>query len=335
MARRDELEAQTVAQLRKLAREAGLSEVGGMRKADLVDELVRHEAEKSADRAPPEPRAAPTEPVSWPRRPLAGMLLQMTGLVGLLLSLSLALVLPAASVLAGRAVGGYLAGAARGARELGTTIGTARGSLDTAALALDDSAGALRSVEDGLKNADPLLASVADLLGEELPTTIDSTRTALVSAQEGAAAMDRVLRGLRLLGLDYNPDQSLDQSLAQTAGSLEPLPASLKAVERELDTSRRDLSDVDDELETVREDLVILSTELGKLADSLAGYSGDLRQAGEALDRSAEFAPTAGWIAGGLLALLALTSAAAQYAAIVVGGMLRGWSGQESEISPE
>lgn len=324
MARREELEAQTVAQLRKLAREAGLSGVGELRKAELIDELLRLEAEEVEDRPPIEPGPAPPVSVSLPRRPMAGALLQFAASVGLLLSLVFALVVPAGAVWAGRAAQGFLSDAAQGARELGTTIGGARGSLDAAALALEDSAGALREVEGGLANADPLLASVGDLLGDELPTTIEATRSALVNAQEGAAAMDRVLRGLRLLGVDYDPDQPLNQSLAETAESLEPLPASLEGVERDLSTSRQDLSAIGDELDTVRQDLVILSEEIGTVADSLAGYSGELRRAGETLDRSAEAAPAAGWIAGVLLALSALTSLAAHYAAFTVGGMLRG-----------
>lgn len=335
MAIREELEAQTVAQLRKLAREAGVSGVAGLRKAELVDELLRLESEPKEARAPIEPRAAPAGAVSLPRRPVAGALLQIVGLIGILLSLAFALVVPVGAVLAGRAAQGYLAGAAKGARELGATVGLARSSLDAAALALEDSAGALRTVEGGLANADPLLGSVGDLLGDELPTTIESTRSALVNAQEGAAAMDRVLRALRLLGVDYDPEQPLDESLAETADSLAPLPASLEAVERDLDTSRRDLSEVTDELGKVREDLLILSGEIGEVGDSLVGYSGELIRAGEALEQAAQAAPRVGWIAGGLLALFALTSLAGQYSAIMVGRILRDPSGESGKIPPE
>lgn len=322
MSRRQEFQAQTVAQLRKLAREAGLTGVSKLNKAELVDRLLEADAG-----SPAAPQAAPSAPpTTTAGRPLLGLVVQIFAGLGLIISLLAALALPLAGVRVGRRGQRVLAGAAETARSLALTASTSRSSIDAAAAGLENASRTLLAVETGLANSDPLLESTAELLGQELPQTVESTHEALVSAQDGAAAIDTVLRGLSgiaLLGVDYNPEQPLDESMAQTAASLEPLPESLRAVEEDLMTSRADLRAVRAELETTGRDLEQLSEELATMADSLQGYAGDLRRTADELDRVAELAPSAGRWMGILGGLAALGFAASQYAAVRVGGMLR------------
>ncbi len=335
MSRRQELEAQTVAQLRKLAREAGLQGAGSLRKRELVDRLLQ--AEENAPGELPEAgsddahAAQQAQPI---RRPFIGGLLQLVSALGLLLSVVAALVLPVVAVRAGRSAQGALDQGAATARELAVTVRTSRAGIDSASLALESAAQALRTTEQGLANSDPLLRSVGDLLGEELPTTIEATRAALLGARQGAAAMDRVLRGLRFLGLDYDPEQPLDESMEETATSLEPLPNSLRAVEGELDTSREDLTSVSQDLRAVSADLDELADQLGNMADSLQGYAADLDQAADSLEWAGQRAPQAGWLAAIVLAVLSAGFAASQYAAFTLGGLLRRGKLVNVEVAP-
>lgn len=321
MSRSEEFQAQTVAQLRKLAREAGLTGVSKLNKTELVERLLEAEAE-----SPAASQAAPSAATTTAGRPLLGLVVQICAGLGLIISLLAALALPLVGVRAGRAAQQLLAGAADSARSLAVTARTSRSSIDAAALGLENASQTLRTVESGLANSDPLLEATAELLGEELPQTVESTHEAILGAQGGAAAIDTVLRGLSriaLLGVEYSPDQPLDESMAQTAASLEPLPGSLRALEGDLQSSRDDLRSVRAELETTARDLQLLSDELAAMADTLQGYAGDLRRSADKLDRAAELAPAAGRWAGALTGLAALGLAASQYAAVTVGGMLR------------
>lgn len=322
MSRREEYGAQTVAQLRKLGREAGLTGVSDLTKGELVDKLVELEAEGQME-VKTEPATARIDEATLPARPLLGFLLQLVGALGLLLSLLTAIALPLGGARAGRLVQDAMSAGAETSRQLALTVRTSRASIKAAASGLENASQALNTVEQGLVNSDPLLESTGELLGEELPITIETTRAALISAQGGAAAMDRVLRGLAFLGLEYDPEQPLDQSMGETADSLEPLPATLRGVESDLSASREDLDAVRADLDDLGRDSQQLAEELSTMAASLEGYAGDLTRAAQRLERGSQRAPMVGRWYGGLGAVLALFFAASQYATLVVGGLLR------------
>lgn len=294
--RREQLEARKVDELRRQAREAGVANPGRLRKAELVDLLL------AAQQPAAEVEAEPVRVGGTSRR--LGGLVSFVGGLGIAFSLILLAVGPWFSVRFGHWAEGQLHSMADGARSLAVTSRSSRLALSAAAVSLHDARDTLLTVESSLENIDPLLVSTRDLLGDELPTTINATEAALRSAQQGAAAMDRVLRGLRLFGLDYNPELPLDQSLAATADGLAPLPASLQGVEQELVTSQQDLADVRTDLTTVASDLEDLAVELDQSAESLTGYAGQLRTGGEQMDDLAGRMPMYGW-------LLALAAAAA------------------------
>jgi hypothetical protein len=295
--RREQLEAKTVDQLRRQARQAGLAGIGRLRKAELVERLLV--TEEPAVSAEPE-----VAPIAQPSRRL-GTAASLAGWLGLILSLALFVAGPLFSVRLGQWAEVRLRSMASSARDLSQTSRSSRAALSAAAISLHDARDTLLTVESSLGKVDPLLSSTRRLLGDELPSTINATETALRSAQQGAAAMDRVLRGLRLFGLDYGPELPLDQSLAATAEGLAPLPASLQAVERELVTSQQDLAGVRVDLSTVAADLDDLATDLDRTAESLTGYGGQLESGAEWLASLSGRARLVGW----LLALVAMAAA--------------------------
>lgn len=315
MTSREQLEAKTADQLRRRAKEAGLTGVGRLRKADLVDLLLAAEAPASP------------APVTAPRGGGAGRwfgsLVSLFGGVGLVVSLLLLLLGPLLSIRLGVWAESQLGSMAATARSLAATSRSSRSALSAGAASLHSARDTLLTVEDSLQNVDPLLTSVRGLLGEDLPATIDATETALLSAQQGAAAMDRVMRGLRLFGLDYNPELPLDQSLAATAEGLAPLPASLQAVEASLVTSQQDLTGVRNDLTGVASDLDDLAVEMDRTADSLSGYAGQLESGAEAMDDLSTRARLYGWLLAALALLGSAWLAALNYVMMVNGRILR------------
>lgn len=287
MSRRQHLEAKTVAQLRVEARQLGHSGVSRLRKAELIDLLLRQREE----RAEAVPRDAKEQ------RSAIGRLLQAVAVVGLLIGLVVAMLGPLVAVRGSRRLREGLVAASATAEGLAETVGASERSLRSAGASLEAARQGMQSVEGSLEGSDPLLGSLSDLLGDELVSTLETTQASLKSAEQGAAAMDQVLRGLRFLGLEYDPNQPLDRSLAEAAASLEPVPPALEKVESELGETRVDLKGIRVELRALDRELERLSKDLEATADSLGKQAATLERAAGRLDRWAERSSLLGWIA--------------------------------------
>ena len=84
------------------------------------------------------------------------------------------------------------------------------------------------------------LGSFSILMGKDLPTSIDATRTALKSAQSSAVVVDNVLTTISripLINIRYNPDVPLSVALGDVAKSMDNLPPTFTAIERNLNTT--------------------------------------------------------------------------------------------------
>lgn len=285
--RRKQLESLTADELRTRARQAGHSGLSRMKKAELVNLLLEKpsaEPEPQVDdkaKAPEPPASTPAERAPRPSGGLLPSLLQIVGLVGGLISLILTLALPTVILwYSGRAAKG-LESAAAGVDASAAGLELVAGNLESVSAALESGGQALRTADTSLQSMDPLLSSIGDLMADELPESIEATQAALISAQDSARAMDRVLRGLRLFGLDYDPELPLDQSLTQTAESLNGLPQSLRQTESDLNHSQQNI-------DLMSADLATLADDLETLAENLDESSGEARQAGRAINRAAD-----------------------------------------------
>lgn len=279
--KRDWLQARTVAELRRLAANAGKTGYSRLKKSELVDLL--------ASASPP---TASVEPKTKAR--LLGLLVEASGLSGLLLSAIALILVPFLAVLASRSAATTLTSASEMAASLAQSVSASNRALDGAASALADVHRTLVSLDSGLEQVDPLLMAVSEFLGGELTETIVTTRSSLISAHDGAQAMDRVLRGLRLLGVRYDPDQPLHESLTDTAASLEPLPAALEEVETALDASRGEIAFIRGDLDSVAEEIDALSQELSDSASGISAYSEQLQELSMNLSNWARRAPFLG-----------------------------------------
>jgi methyl-accepting chemotaxis protein len=142
------------------------------------------------------------------------------------------------------------------------------------AVTLDASAAALQEAQVNINELDPLLESVQVLLGEEAPDTIIAAQSALESTQSGARAMDRALRVLSsiriLTGVSYNSEKPLDEAMLDVAESLEPLPAQLLIVSKEIGTYRSTLDGLEPKLSKSLDSIVDMAESLRSLSSSLS-----------------------------------------------------------------
>ncbi len=133
--------------------------------------------------------------------------------------------------------------------------------IDLFSETLDTTSDALRVVSDSLQSASDMVTtlesttlsvvetmsttrasidSFANFMGEDLPTSIDATRTALESAQSSAVVIDTVLTVLSkvpLINIQYNPDMPLGAALGDVADSLDTLPPTFSTIEGNLNTT--------------------------------------------------------------------------------------------------
>jgi hypothetical protein len=103
------------------------------------------------------------------------------------------------------------------------------------------------SVAQTMSTTHTTVGSFADLMGKDMPTSIDATRTALQSAQSSAVVVDNVLTTLSripLINIQYNPAVPLSVALGEVAKSLDNLPPTFTTLERNLNTTGDSLDQV-------------------------------------------------------------------------------------------
>ena len=151
--------------------------------------------------------------------------------------------------------------------------------LDAAARALDSTVASVDSLQTTLEQTAqaagqtiPAIENLTLLTEEELPAAIRSAQVSLVSAQDAAQVIDRLLRviaGIPLLGrsLSYNPETPLHEALGQLVIDLETVPTTLEEIGGSISSS-------DDQLLAIQASLELMAVDL-------AGVIGGLEQGQE------------------------------------------------------
>jgi hypothetical protein len=116
----------------------------------------------------------------------------------------------------------------------------------------------------------------ADLVGKQLPATIESTQEALASIATGAQLVDdilAVLTSVPLLGMErYSPEVPLSQGFTEVARSLDDMPSALNAVERNLSATQDKLKGVGENLATTTDKLGQITTSMKSAQSVIAQY---------------------------------------------------------------
>ncbi|HVR33769.1 MAG TPA: hypothetical protein VMS74_13805 [Acidimicrobiia bacterium] len=111
---------------------------------------------------------------------------------------------------------------------VGETLDVAGESLDALASAFDNVISASGHASASSATVGQALAQTVDVIGNDLPLSIESIRTAMPGLIEAADVIDATLSGLALIGVPYDPDVPLDEAFADLDRQLQPLPATLR-----------------------------------------------------------------------------------------------------------
>lgn len=164
------------------------------------------------------------------------------------------------------------------------TVVVVDAAFDDVVAALDTTEQALEEAATALSGLGVVTQEVSVLLGAEIPEQIESVLVAFPPLVDTARVVDRTMRALSLVGVEYDPEEPLDDALQDIADSLEPLPERLRG-------QRGGLSDAADEivvlslsLEALAEDVSSLTARLDDTALLVAGYEQAAQRAALTLD---------------------------------------------------
>lgn len=247
-----------------------------------------------------------------------------------------------AAVLVGAVVAWILVGTAADAvtestavtRRALTTVGDTTEVVDAV---FDDVAGSLRDVQTTLADTSLTLTSASAVTGnltgvvtEEIPASIDSIRAALPALIDTASVIDSTMRGLALVGVDYDPSVPLDQSIADIDARLAAIPDLLRTQQETLSSVTGDLGRFSSSMIGLSDDVGSIRVRLAEASSALAGYTTIVADSSALLD-DLESGLTAGVRLVRLtIVLLALGVTATQTLPISVG-VLRLSSPTEAE----
>ncbi len=160
------------------------------------------------------------------------------------------------------------------------TVDNVQLTLDVASTTLDDAGVAVGTLHtttlgigDTLSSTRSALGSMATLAGDTLPTSIETTITAVDAIEETAGTIDRMLVSLSVLGVaQYAPEVPLDQAVAGVGASLEGMPEDFRALSSGLEQTQASLSGVQESISVIAEQLIGVQQNLSGAHVALSGY---------------------------------------------------------------
>jgi len=227
-------------------------------------------------------------------RRILGGLVMIAGILGLILSLAGLISIWVARPIVARKVNrivktidASLQTSQKAMEVTGQALGATVDSVDALSAMLSTTA---NSVEDSM----PVLDQLNLMMGETVPSALESASASLKTAQEAAVVLESAIQSLDnfrvvlsatpLLGAmveqpeqAYNPEVPLAESLGELATDLETLPATFTEMSTSLDKA-------DDNLVNIQNDLATMSKSVGLISKSLGEYKAMINQSQSSME---------------------------------------------------
>ncbi len=151
-------------------------------------------------------------------------------------------------------------------------------TLDTG---LDVGADSLRDVQRSAADTAVTLTQISavtrdlgGLVGQEIPASIDAVREAMPPLVDTARLIDRTMRTLTLVGVDYDPDVPLDQALAEVDRRLAEIPRRLRGRDRVIGGVADGLAGLGTQALTSSEQVAAIRAQMADAARRLESFHG-------------------------------------------------------------
>ena len=196
-----------------------------------------------------------------------GALLVLAGIGGIVFSLAVIVLLWRGQPQVETAFEGSLILLEDTLRVTGEGLDAAAESLDATITSVASMETTLNQVADATGQSVPVIENLVTLTQDELPATIRSAQVSLVSAQDAAQVIDRILRaiaGIPLLGrsLSYNPQVPMHEALGQVISDLDSVPATLEEI-------GESVSSTDDTLLAIQASLELMAVDIRGVSSGL------------------------------------------------------------------
>jgi uncharacterized phage infection (PIP) family protein YhgE len=155
-------------------------------------------------------------------------------------------------------------------------LAVADSTLSQAAAATGTLEGFVDKVSLSIDGTIPTVDAVANLLGGQVPGTIEATQETLTTVASSAEAVDTfltVITSIPLLGLErYNPEGGLSQGVEQVVESLDGIPQSLELAGEGLRGTGSGLEEINREFSTMAGTVSQITTSLEDAQEVLKQY---------------------------------------------------------------
>lgn len=132
---------------------------------------------------------------------------------------------------------------------IGAIVADVADTIDASRVLVSQTTEALTSIEDATRSAARTIESVGGIIAEtgslaggDIADSLESAVATLPGLIDTARVVDRTMRTLSLVGVDYDPQRPLDESLGELEASLEPVPDQIRAQVALLDDVESDLN---------------------------------------------------------------------------------------------
>lgn len=113
-------------------------------------------------------------------------------------------------------------------RTVDTTLEVASGALLTLGQTVETVKAATEQAAESSVLVESSVSQAAEVVGIDLPETIDAVRETMPALIEASSLIDTTLRGLALFGVPYDPDVPLGEGFRRLEEELEPLSDTLR-----------------------------------------------------------------------------------------------------------
>jgi hypothetical protein len=144
-----------------------------------------------------------------------------------------------------------------------STFDRVNSGLDTVGVTADN-------VAQTLIDTQPMLENISSVVATDIPNSLEAIQDSLPGVAKAAGTIDDTLRALAAfevsrevfgipiafdLGIDYEPELSLDEGVLSIGDSIEGMPDSLRAMQPSLDLANNNLADISTNINDIATDL--------------------------------------------------------------------------------
>jgi hypothetical protein len=173
-------------------------------------------------------------------------------------------------------------------RELLVTVGDTAGTVDDTVTSVADGLGTLeRSVLEGagtLTDVSRLASDLGEMATTTIPESLDALRDTMPQLITTAGVVDGVMRTLRFVGVDYNAEVPLDDSLVELDLRLAVIPDQLRSQASGFDEAARGIADFGAASVGIASDIGTIRDNLAGSSELLTGYTEQVSEAVAVLD---------------------------------------------------